>query len=492
MFDLGMLQQLPATVAGRSLPPGAAGLVEEIGLLEDAVNALRARQVRLAAALVQVREAERPPRRTLSRDEQLTRLSRLRASVGAEVGLARRVSPHQGRAFVSLALVLPVELPATWAACQAGRLPLERARMVASGTAMLSLEQRQTIDAAVCGDPDHAARLGDRELGSLVRGHAARLDPAGVVAQIRHAEGGRRVTLRPGRDHLVHLHAALPIRDGVACLAALKAAATSAVAAGETGSADAESTVMADLLVARLTGRDASTNGLPEPVQLRLVVAADDLFRAPGDEADGTATLVDPSGTIQADGLPAELARRWIRSALDAGQKVAVKRLFAHPDTGALVAMDSRSRTFPPGLAELITLRDRWCRTPYCNAPIRQIDHVRRHADGGPTSYANAQGLCITCNQVKEEPGWHHEPPEPRAPGAPHAIRITTPTGSQHRARARPLLTGLRPVRLHEHPTGLVDGDPRDVAAEIRAVEHRRQRAGGPPAPPPLPQIGAQ
>ncbi|MBZ5735952.1 DUF222 domain-containing protein [Nocardioides sp. TRM66260-LWL] len=454
MFDLGMLQRLPATVAGRSLPPDAAGLVEEIGLLEDAVNALRARQVRLAAALVQVREAERPARRTLSRDEQLTRLSRLRASVGAEVALARRISPHQGRAFVSLALVLPVEVPAMWAACRPGRLPLERARMVVTGTAMLSLEHRQVIDAAVCGDPDHAARLGDRELSSVVRAHAARLDPAGVVAQIRHAEGGRRVTLRPGRDHLVHLHAALPIRDGVACLAALKAAATSAVAAGETGSADSESAVMADLLVARLTGRDSATNELPEPVQLRLVVAADDLVRSPGQGhdagSDGVATLVDPSGTVCLDGLPAELARRWIRSALDAGQKVAVKRLFAHPDTGALVAMDSRSRNFPPCLAELITLRDRWCRTPYCNAPIRHLDHVRRHADGGPTSYANAQGLCITCNQVKEEPGWHHDPPEPPdawATGTPHTIRITTPTGRRHASRERPSPAAVETLR---------------------------------------------
>ncbi|MBZ5733470.1 DUF222 domain-containing protein [Nocardioides sp. TRM66260-LWL] len=446
MFDLGSLAGVPATVAGRSLPPGAVELVEEIGLLEDAVNALRARQVRLAAALVGVREAERPPRRTLTRDEQLTRLSRLRASVGAEVGLARRVSPHQGRAFVSLALVLPTELPATWAACQAGRLPLERARMVAAGTAMLSLDHRLEIDAAVCGDPDHAARLGDRELASLVRGHAARLDPAGVVAQIRHAEGGRRVTLRPGRDHLVHLHAALPIRDGVACLAALKAAATKAVAAGETGTADSESAVMADLLVARLTGRDTAMTDPPEPVQLRLVMAADDLFRAPGDETDGTATLTDPSGTIHLDGLPAELARRWIRSALDAGQRVAVKRLFVHPHAGALIGLDSRSRNFPPCLAELITLRDRWCRTPYCNAPIRHLDHVRRHADGGPTSYANAQGLCVTCNQVKEEPGWHHDPPDsPDAqepPGTPHTIRITTPTG--HRTTARPTRSSLR------------------------------------------------
>lgn len=64
--------------------------------------------------------------------------------------------------------------------------------------------------------------------------------------------------------------------------------------------------------------------------------------------------------------------------------------------------MDSRSRLFPKALAELVRLRDRTCRGPYCNAPITHIDHIKRHAQGGPTTLTNAQGLCARCNLAKE------------------------------------------------------------------------------------------
>ena len=47
----------------------------------------------------------------------------------------------------------------------------------------------------------------------------------------------------------------------------------------------------------------------------------------------------------------------------------------AQPDTGQLVGMDAKSRRFPAGLRTLIRLRDHTCRTPWCDAPVRHIDH---------------------------------------------------------------------------------------------------------------------
>lgn len=166
-----------------------------------------------------------------------------------------------------------------------------------------------------------------------------------------------------------------------------------------------------------------------------MVVGLDSLL---GERDDATATLGDVGGVVVVDGLPVQLARHWVHDATRAGVPVEIKRLFAAPVSGALVAMESRSRCVPPAVAEFIGLRDRWCRTPYCNAPIRQIDHVVRHADGGATSAANGQGLCVGCNQVKEAPGWRHRPTE--MPAVPPAvltppIDITSPTGHRHRAR---------------------------------------------------------
>ena len=50
--------------------------------------------------------------------------------------------------------------------------------------------------------------------------------------------------------------------------------------------------------------------------------------------------------------------------------------------------------------------RDQWCRTPWCGAPIRHIDHVVAHGHGGLTELGNGAGLCERCNQVKEAAGW--------------------------------------------------------------------------------------
>lgn len=80
------------------------------------------------------------------------------------------------------------------------------------------------------------------------------------------------------------------------------------------------------------------------------------------------------------------------------GAKVWLTRLFTRPETGELIAMDSHARLFAAALGEFLDLRDRWCRTPWCGAPIRHHDHVVAHAAGGATSADNGQGLCAARN----------------------------------------------------------------------------------------------
>jgi len=104
------------------------------------------------------------------------------------------------------------------------------------------------------------------------------------------------------------------------------------------------------------------------------------------------------------------------------------------PTTDALIAMESASSFFRSSLAEFINLRDRRCRSLYCNAPIRHRDHVVSRARGGGTSAANAQGLCEACNYAKESPGWRYEPVTD--PLAVTEIQVVTPTGHEHRSRA--------------------------------------------------------
>ncbi|MCT1866622.1 HNH endonuclease [Dermabacter sp. p3-SID358] len=109
------------------------------------------------------------------------------------------------------------------------------------------------------------------------------------------------------------------------------------------------------------------------------------------------------SGYIPEAGLiTAKTGFDYLNELFDNDVLVKYKRIFTSAATGEVLAMDSRSRLFPKALAELIRLRDRTCRGPYCDAPITTIDHIHRHAQGGPTTIDNAQGLCTRCNLAKE------------------------------------------------------------------------------------------
>jgi hypothetical protein len=103
------------------------------------------------------------------------------------------------------------------------------------------------------------------------------------------------------------------------------------------------------------------------------------------------------------------------------------RRLFTAPAGGPVVGGDRFRRRFDRSLAHLISLRDRTCRDPYCDAPIRHLDHVHRHTDGGPSTLANGRGLCERGNYVREMPGWHATLTHDGLHGRPHTVTITTP-----------------------------------------------------------------
>ncbi|BBX45239.1 hypothetical protein MCOO_12540 [Mycobacterium cookii] len=136
--------------------------------------------------------------------------------------------------------------------------------------------------------------------------------------------------------------------------------------------------------------------------------------------------------------VPAAIARELVSGAVDDERsRATIRRLYARPATGALVAMESRARLFPRGLAAFIRLRDQRCRTPYCDAPIRHLDHARPWVAGGATDVGNGLGLCERCNYVKEVTGWSVRPEVDEK--CSHAAEFTTPTGMTYRSGAPPM-----------------------------------------------------
>ncbi|HJY46274.1 MAG TPA: HNH endonuclease [Propionibacteriaceae bacterium] len=183
---------------------------------------------------------------------------------------------------------------------------------------------------------------------------------------------------------------------------------------------------MADTLVERLTGQ---TTAADVNVELQIMMPLESLIS----RDDPKAPVIPGYGP-----LPQELA--WEILTTSRGRKW-WRRLFTAPTTqanrrGPLVGGDPTRRCFDGWLAKLIRLRDQTCRDPYCDAPIRHLDHITRHSDGGATTFDNGRGTCARCNYVREMPGWHIKLIDCGFHTGPHKIIISTPTGHHYLSRA--------------------------------------------------------
>ena len=395
--------------------------IDRIDALETLRGAAEAAQTETVADLVvSHREAATARRASSTRRSQ---------GLAVQVGLARRTSPHRAQRDVELAMVLRTELPHTRAAYRAGRIDAYRTAVIARETACLSAEDRAIIDEQLCGRADaleEVERLTPRRLAGRIQRAAAELDPASMAERRRRAEADRHTTLRPAPDVMSWFGALLPVKDGVAVHATLDREARSAKAAGDQRSIGQ---LMADILVQRVlhpeATRSAAAGATPTstvPVMVNLIVRDDVLL---GDR--------DGAGWIDGHGpVPGDLIRQWIADNLDSGVTTWLRRVYEQPDTGQLVAMDSRATFFDGALAAFLRIRDRVCRTVGCGTRIRHSDHITPRSRGGPTSADNGQGTCELCNYAKEADGWSHRV----VPGDRHTVEITTPTGHVYRSTA--------------------------------------------------------
>lgn len=341
--------------------------------------------------------------------------------VAAQVGLARRESPHRGNVHLGLARVLDTEMPCTRTALRTGRITEWRATVLVRETACLTRENRARIDEDIARDLDRLEAWGERELIAEIQRMAYRLEPKIWVNRRAKAVQDRRVTIRPEPDCMVRISALLPMVEGIAVHTTLRQAADSGRAVGDDRSVGQ---IMADALIERVLAGSGAQQAPPVPVAVNLVVSDATLLAG----ADEPARL-DGYGPI-----PADVAREVARSAAD-DQVATLRRVYATPAAGAVVAMDSVARTFPPGLVRLIKIRDGTCRTPYCDAPVRHIDHIEPAERGGPTSYANGQGLCQACNHHKQAGMWYARTTIDGS-GRRHTVETTTPTGHRYRSTA--------------------------------------------------------
>lgn len=401
-------------------------------------RAVCAFQVEAADTLIQRRESQELA-------HGLQKLERLKG-IEAEVGLARGESPYMGTVFTHTARALCSVLPNALAALKAGRLSEYHARVVSEETAHLSAEHRLALDAAIA---HRYGKTSTGQLRKLIEGHAYRLDRVAAekkaVAKVRR----RNVCLNEGSDGMVFITAELPAHQGLAVMNALSQATKDRIAAAMQDAATqddpdgeaarlAQDTTKADVFVERLTGQ---SNAEDVPAEVVVVIHDTTLF---GD--DELPAWIPGHGMI-----PVNILKQWLK---DSEAKKLLRRLYTRPEDGQLVAMESRARTFPAGLAKMLRIRDDICATPWCNNPIQASDHREAWAKGGKTSWANGTGLCSRCNQRKENRDWTYK-------GTPDQLIVVTPTRHEYRVDTFPPITEIG-LWAGSPPT-FIDG-PVDIA----------------------------
>ena len=388
-----------------------AVLIERIAELERRKSAAAAEQARLTAAFAVKRrlreEAAGIPARRRGR------------GVGSEIALARRDSPNQGNRHLGFANALVREMPHTLAALAAGVLSEWRATLIVRESACLTPDDRRELDRRMCADQTSLEGKGNKRIEADAKAIAYELDPQALVDRAVKAEAERTVTIRPAPDNMTYVTALLPMPRGVGVYAALKREADVTFDGRSRGA------VMADTVYERITGHPAEASA---PIAVEVVIDDESLL--------GDAEV--PARVPGYGPIPASIARKLVLAAATGTRtRATLRRLYRHPRSGALVAMESRSRRFPKGLARFIALRDDTCRTPYCDAPIRHTDHAAPHAAGGETTVLNGLGDCEACNYAKEAPGWAVT--TGIDDGGTHTAEFVTPTGAVHHSQAPPL-----------------------------------------------------
>ena len=387
--------------------------VDLLGELEAVKNTVTATQARLAVALDEATRAEEA--------RQSIRAERRGRGVPNQVGAALQSSPHAGAGFLGTARAWITGMPHTFDAMRTGVLAQWRATLLVRETSHLTPEDRARIDEEICGPTHRAAlaRTGTRRLVARIKELAGQLDVHACVKRNAKAASERSVSVRPAPDLMVYLTALVPMAQGVQAYAQLKAHAEAVKATGDERGAGQ---IMADSLIERVTGREPGKAD-EVPVTINLLVSDQTLL------ADGDQPAVVVEGAPAGVGtVPAPVVRNLVAQGIDAGAAW-LRAIYVNPQ-GRLLATTSTSRFHPRGLAGLLRAREQGiCATSWCDAPVRHVDHVVPHVEGGATSLDNGQGLCARCNHAKQAPGWRQKVTEI---DGRHAVETTTPTGHTH------------------------------------------------------------
>lgn len=334
-----------------------------------------------------------PPRERLIRQAD--------ATTARDLSFATRRSSSAAKGTVASARRLVESMPRMLSSLANGKVTSAVAHATASASAPLDDLQRRQVDEILFERMPRMDGAGVKRWRKVVAGVIGELDPQGAAARHQAARKDRHVSFTEGEHGMATVSAHLPALDAKL---AHKRLSLEAERRRADGARVGHGALMADAFTDTLLGRE----GGMEPVTLELGVMITD--RALLSPEHGDVAHIEGYGPV-----PAEAVREELRAALtepadpakdrfgpDGPQlRVVMRRLYTHPTTGELVAVESRGREFPPAMKRFLNWRDGTCRAPFCDAPVRQYDHIVPASEGGATTADNGQGTCAYCNLSK-------------------------------------------------------------------------------------------
>jgi len=418
----------------RFSPTETIALLARVQELSGAIAAVQARAlVHLEAAVKEdcLRREETPKEAVkIARSEASKAMKQSKSCAGQSMSSSRR---------------LVQSMPGMLAALARGQVTATSAHKVGRTMGPATPEQRAQVDEILTARLPYLEDCGPEEWAGEAEKVLHGLDPHGAADRHRAAKKERSVTVRRAEHGMSTITARVTGLDGARIRKGLSLAAEKARAHGDRRG---HQQIMADLFTDALIGRGEGID--PSTLEIGVIITDRSLL-AP-DHAD--AATIEGYGPVPYEHIREEMLKAMDSAEDDPELALALRRLYIDAEDGELAAIESAARTFPPSLARFLRIAHQTCRAPYCDANIRQNDHIVPWSQGGATSLDNGNGLCAGDNQ-KEESG-----ESARVIRDENGRRRTVEWTSRYGQKAR---------------RGGINFDPLGTGARLLEREHRRE-----------------
>ena len=393
MFDVGV--NIPSGLA--EMPPGIElacflKAIDRSGLNgHELVIVMQARSRQIAheqaefyADMIEISHC--PPGDAGSPAERHTEVDEFAAD---EIRAALRWTRRAADSQLGLAWHLRNRLPQVWDALHTGRIDLPRARVISSGTSLLSEDAARRVVTAVI---DRAGEMTTGQLAARIRVLCVEIDPEDAKNRYEEGLDERRIVAEPNPDGTANLvgcqlapHRVTAVRRRIDRLAK---------SLRRTDDPRTLDQIRADVFLDLLTGNGHSTkNGQQATVDIQV-----DLKTLVG--------LADNPGQIPGWGpVIADIARQ---AAVHSSQwRVTV----TDPDTKQPVWSGTTRRRPSADQQRRVETRSPTCVFPGCRMPATEcdLDHTLAWAEGGPTNIVNLAPLCRHDHRLKHQAHWQLE-----------------------------------------------------------------------------------